>query len=62
MSTKGLAEKTALVQARIPVSVFKTLEARCLEEMCSMADLVRRAILFTEANRANKGKNKGKRK
>jgi hypothetical protein len=49
-------EKTVLVQARIPVSLFKTLEARTAEELCSMADLVRRAIIFTEENRAKKGK------
>ena len=46
-------EKTFLVQARIPASMFDVLERRAVEEMCSIADLVRRAIAFTEANRAD---------
>lgn len=51
-------EKTVLVQARIPASLHKVLEQRAGEEIVSIADLVRRAILFTEDQRAKKGKSK----
>lgn len=49
-------EKTVLVQTRIPASLHKVLEQRAAEEIVSVAALVRRAILFTEENRAKKGK------
>jgi hypothetical protein len=41
-------EKTVLIQARIPLSLAKKLEERMQIEMCSMSDVVRRALAFTE--------------
>jgi len=51
-------EETMLVQTRIPVSFGRVLEARAAEEMCSMADLLRRALALMESMRAPKNKKK----